>query len=78
MEPQPVYYKGDKFMETGAGNKFNKKCIVRGADSIEIGGKSVFNHGCILRGDLAKIKLGKYLFLDEGCVLKPPSIYTGE
>jgi len=71
MEPTPIFYNPEKFFETNTGNKLGKKCIIRGPDQIQLSGKSIFHNACIIRGDLARISLGKYVIMKEGCIVKP-------
>lgn len=71
MEPNPVYFNPDNYIETTTGNKLSRKCIIRGTDQIQLNGKSIIKDACIVRGDLAQIKLGKYVIVEDSVTLKP-------
>jgi len=75
MEPSPIYYSLEKFYETSSGNILGRKVVVKGSNQIALSGKSILHNTCILRADLAKISLGKYVIMKEGCIVKPS--YTG-
>lgn len=32
MEPQPIYYKTENYLETSTGNKISRSCLIRGSD----------------------------------------------
>jgi hypothetical protein len=34
MEPEPVFYNPDNYLETVSGNKLSKKSLIRGTDQI--------------------------------------------
>ena len=71
MEPEPVYYNPDQYLETVSGNKLSKKSLIRGTDQIQPSGKTIFHDRIIIRGDLAIIKIGKYVVLHENVTLRP-------
>lgn len=63
MEPNPIYYKPENYLETSSGNKISKNCLIRGSDQIQPSGKAIMQDRIILRGDLGIIKLGKYVII---------------
>ena len=73
MERPFIYYKTDSYIESASLNKISKKSVIRRAnsDSIKLTGKCIIQDFCILRGDLAEIKIGRYVSLGEGVILKP-------
>ena len=71
MESDIIYYNPDAYLETISGNKLSKKSLIRGSDQIQPSGKAIMQEGSIIRGDLAKIKMGKYVILCEKVTLRP-------
>ena len=59
------------FIETQTGNRISRACTLCGTQNIHIHGKSTIQEGAVVRGDLANIKLAKYVSLAPGCVLRP-------
>jgi len=71
MERATIFYSPEFYVETTTGNKISRKSIIRGTENIKLSGKSIIQDLCIVRGDLADIKIGKYVILGEGTILKP-------
>eukprot|EP00923_Selenidium_pygospionis_P050543 GHVN01087370.1.p1 GENE.GHVN01087370.1~~GHVN01087370.1.p1 ORF type:complete len:184 (-),score=21.23 GHVN01087370.1:99-650(-) len=67
----PIYYNKADFISTVSGTKVSKKSVLCG-DKIHNGGRSVIKRGVVLRGDLAMIRIGKFVVIGENTVIRPP------
>lgn len=67
-----IYYNKAEFIQTASGNKVSRQSVLCGSQNISLAGKSTVKPGVILRGDLQLLKIGKYVTLNEQCVLRPP------
>ncbi|KAF2452927.1 dynactin [Lineolata rhizophorae] len=75
-----------EYIETDTGNKVSRRANITGTANITLGGKTVIQADAYLRGDLQRrtdgadakapataINVGRYTFISQGCVIKPPS-----
>lgn len=66
-----VFYNKGEYISTASGNKVSRKSVLCGSQSIHITGKSIIKPGVMLRGDLAILRLGKYVIVGENSVIRP-------
>mmetsp|Transcript_26140 Transcript_26140/g.22894 ORF Transcript_26140/g.22894 Transcript_26140/m.22894 type:complete len:261 (-) Transcript_26140:90-872(-) len=59
------------FFLTGSHSRITQNGKFVGLKKIQVTGKSIIEHNTTMRGDLAKIKIGYYVVIGEGTVLKP-------
>eukprot|EP01027_Heterolobosea_sp_BB2_P007331 GEZU01010925.1.p1 GENE.GEZU01010925.1~~GEZU01010925.1.p1 ORF type:complete len:198 (-),score=13.02 GEZU01010925.1:102-695(-) len=86
MEPLPIFYDTSQFVgaggkssrdkslfvETASGNKVSRGSVLCGIQRILINGKTIISNGAVLRGDLANITMGRYCYVGEDTVIRPP------
>ncbi|CEM13724.1 unnamed protein product [Vitrella brassicaformis CCMP3155] len=68
----PIYYHKSEYIQTASGNKVSRKSVLCGSQNIQLSGRSIIKPGVILRGDLALLRIGKYVIVGEDTVLRPP------
>jgi len=68
----PLHYSKNDYISTASGNKVSKRSVLCGSHNIHIAGKSIIKMGVILRGDLATLKIGKCVIIDERTIIRPP------
>eukprot|EP00927_Polykrikos_kofoidii_P016825 TRINITY_DN17629_c0_g1_i1.p1 TRINITY_DN17629_c0_g1~~TRINITY_DN17629_c0_g1_i1.p1 ORF type:complete len:228 (+),score=45.76 TRINITY_DN17629_c0_g1_i1:122-805(+) len=66
-----TYYNKADYIYTASGNKVSRQSVLCGSQNIALAGKSIVRPGVILRGDLQLLRLGKYVYIGDGCVLRP-------
>lgn len=71
FEEPPIYYNKAEYIQTATGNKVSRSSVLCGSQNISLVGKSVVKPGVILRGDLQLLKIGKFVIIGEGSVLRP-------
>lgn len=71
FEQPPIYYNQAEYIETGTGNIVSRTSVLCGSQNISLVGKSIVKPGVILRGDLQLLKIGKFVIIGEGSVLRP-------
>jgi dynactin-5 len=68
-------YEAASYITTSTGNIVARSAVLQKAEAIEIpGGKCIIEKGCILHGDLAPVKLNRYVIIDENSILRPPLV----
>ncbi|KAI8915434.1 dynactin subunit P25 [Powellomyces hirtus] len=80
MESAICHYDKREYIETDTGNKVSRKSVICGSQNIVLGGKTIIRKDCIVRGDLRRtgtghavvVAIGRYCFLGERCVIRPP------
>ncbi|KAL8443650.1 hypothetical protein Emed_006668 [Eimeria media] len=70
---QPTYYLPSGFISTASGTRVSRKTLLFGSQNVTIAGTSVLNDGVVLRGDLAAMRLGRFVWLGKNTVLQPCS-----
>eukprot|EP00931_Biecheleriopsis_adriatica_P006301 TRINITY_DN107714_c0_g1_i1.p1 TRINITY_DN107714_c0_g1~~TRINITY_DN107714_c0_g1_i1.p1 ORF type:complete len:227 (+),score=44.90 TRINITY_DN107714_c0_g1_i1:27-683(+) len=70
-EATPIYYNKADYIQTASGNRVSRSSVLCGPQNISLLGKTVVKSGVILRGDLQLLKIGKYVTICEGCVMRP-------
>ncbi|KAI8591763.1 putative dynactin Arp1 p25 subunit RO12 [Geranomyces variabilis] len=87
MEDPPCVYDRSEYIETDTGNKVSRYSVICGSQNIVLGGKTVIQKDCMVRGDLRRtgaghavvVAIGRYCFLGERCVVRPPcKTYKGQ
>ncbi|CAK0844208.1 unnamed protein product [Prorocentrum cordatum] len=71
FEGPPVYYNKADYIQTASGNKVSRQSILCGSQNISLAGKSIVKPGVVLRGDLQLLRIGKFVIIGEGSVLRP-------
>jgi len=71
MEPAPIYYKKEEYIETLTGNRVSRKSVLCGSQNIRLAGKTIIKPGAIIRGDLANVNIGRYSLIGENSVIRP-------
>mmetsp|Transcript_37296 Transcript_37296/g.93655 ORF Transcript_37296/g.93655 Transcript_37296/m.93655 type:complete len:199 (-) Transcript_37296:7-603(-) len=71
LEEAPLYYNKADYIQTASGNKVCRKSILCGSQNISLAGKSIVKPGVILRGDLQLLRIGKFVIIGDGSVLRP-------
>jgi len=71
MEIAPTTYNKADYIQTQSGNKVSKQSVLCGSQNISLAGKSVVKPHVILRGDLQLLRIGKYVIIGDGSVLRP-------
>ncbi|CAE8636206.1 unnamed protein product [Polarella glacialis] len=71
IEEAPVYYSKADYILTASGNKISRNSVLCGSQNITLVGKSIVKPGVILRGDLQLLKIGKFVMIGEGSVIRP-------
>lgn len=61
------------FIVTASGTRVDRRCLLYGSEQIAIAGNSVLCEGVSLRGDLAPMRLGRFLFVGKNTALHPCS-----
>ncbi|KAL8450296.1 hypothetical protein Emag_003319 [Eimeria magna] len=69
----PSYYAPSGFISTASGTRVSRKTLLFGSQNVTIAGTSVLNDGVVLRGDLAAMRLGRFVWLGKNTVLQPCS-----
>mmetsp|Transcript_1823 Transcript_1823/g.2151 ORF Transcript_1823/g.2151 Transcript_1823/m.2151 type:complete len:187 (-) Transcript_1823:128-688(-) len=67
------FYAKKAYLQTASGTKVSKNSKVLGSQNIHITGNSIIREGVMLRGDLALMRLGKFVTIKENTVLHPPT-----
>ncbi|KAL8275413.1 hypothetical protein Esti_000625 [Eimeria stiedai] len=70
---QPTYYAPSGFISTASGTRVSRKTLLFGSQNVTIAGTSVLSDGVVLRGDLAAMRLGRFVWLGKNTVLQPCS-----
>ncbi|KAL8437951.1 hypothetical protein ACSSS7_000601 [Eimeria intestinalis] len=70
---QPAHYAPSGFISTASGTRVSRKTLLFGSQNVTIAGTSVLNDGVVLRGDLAAMRLGRFVWLGKNTVLQPCS-----
>ncbi|KAI8622618.1 dynactin subunit p25 [Chytriomyces sp. MP71] len=81
MDPSPIQYERNEYIETDTGNKVSRKSVIHGSQNIILGGKTIIQTECMVRGDLRRqgtghavvIAVGKYCLLAQRSIIRPPS-----
>ncbi|KEP65992.1 UNVERIFIED_CONTAM: dynactin p25, putative [Hammondia hammondi] len=73
----PVLYSRSDFIMTASGNRVGRDTLLFGSQNITLAGRSVVSQGVILRGELAPLRFGRYVYLEEN-VLVHPSVYRSK
>mmetsp|Transcript_41294 Transcript_41294/g.93865 ORF Transcript_41294/g.93865 Transcript_41294/m.93865 type:complete len:209 (-) Transcript_41294:64-690(-) len=71
LEEPPIYYSKADYIQTASGNKVSRQSLLFGSQNISLAGKSIVKPGVILRGDLQLLRIGKFVIIGEGSVLRP-------
>jgi len=71
MEIAPTHYNKADYIQTQSGNKVSKQSVLCGSQNISLAGKSIVKPHVILRGDLQLLRIGKYVIIGDGSVLRP-------
>ncbi|CAE7411615.1 dynE [Symbiodinium natans] len=71
LEAPPIYYNKADYIQTASGNKVSRNSVLCGSQNISLVGNSVVKPGVVLRGDLQLLKIGKFVIIGDGCVLRP-------
>mmetsp|Transcript_79537 Transcript_79537/g.233838 ORF Transcript_79537/g.233838 Transcript_79537/m.233838 type:complete len:208 (+) Transcript_79537:149-772(+) len=71
LEEPPTYYSKADYIQTASGNKVSRQSVLCGSQNISLAGKSIVKPGVILRGDLQLLRIGKFVIIGEGSVLRP-------
>lgn len=59
-------------MATETGHRVSKESLLFGLYNINIAGKAIIKPGAVIRGDLAIMKIGKNIVIQDNTVLRPP------
>ncbi|OEH78914.1 dynactin [Cyclospora cayetanensis] len=70
---QPTFYGPSGFISTASGTRVSRKTLLFGSQNITIAGASVLNDGVVLRGDLASLRLGRFVWVGRNTLLQPCS-----
>lgn len=70
---QPIHYAPSGFISTASGTRVSRKTLLFGSQNVTIAGTSVLNDGVVLRGDLAAMRLGRFVWIGKGTLIKPCS-----
>jgi dynactin-5 len=71
--PEERPYKESDYITTSTGIIASRSAVRNG--HIEIpGGKCIIESGVVLHGDIAPVKLDRYVIIDESSVLRPPQV----
>lgn len=74
-----VPYKEADYIHTSSGNVVSRSAILHKPESVEIpGGKCFIHHNVQIYGNLAPVKLNKYVIIGEGTKLAPPRLSSSE
>ncbi|RQX72757.1 putative dynactin p25, partial [Toxoplasma gondii CAST] len=73
----PVVHPRSDFITTASGNRVGRDTLLFGSQNITLAGRSVVSQGVILRGELAPLRFGRYVYLEEN-VLVHPSVYRSK
>jgi len=60
IEPSPIYYSKDDYIETLTGNRVSRKSVLCGSQNIRLYGKAIIKPNTIIRGDLANVNIGRF------------------
>merc|ERR1712125_27412 len=71
MEEPPVYYNKADYIQTASGNKVSRQSVLCGSQNISLAGKSIVKPGVILRGDLQMLRIGRFVTIGDGSVIRP-------
>lgn len=66
----------DEWVCTKSGNKVSKKAFLFGSQNVEIKSHSLIQPRVMLRGDLALIRLGKFVSLGQNTIVRPSAKVT--
>lgn len=70
---QPTTYAASGFISTASGTRVSRKTLLFGSENVTIAGTSVLNDGVVLRGDLAAMRLGRFVWVGKNTLLQPCS-----
>lgn len=70
--PPAVFYNEEDFICTASGNKLAKSATLCGSQRIQMMGRSIVHSEAMLRGDLATIKIGRFVSIGHGTNITPP------
>ena len=77
MEPKPIINKATDYSDIRRGVKLNKHSDLNSFKNIRYdkNGKFIIKEKCIIRADLAQIKFGKYVIINEKITIHPPFVF---
>ncbi|CAJ0576165.1 unnamed protein product, partial [Mesorhabditis spiculigera] len=73
MDLPIVTYNEEDYVKTSVGNLVYKRATLCGSQNIVLNGKCILQKDCVFRGDIAPIRIGKYVIIGEGSVIRPGS-----
>ncbi|CAK7895198.1 hypothetical protein CAAN1_05S02168 [[Candida] anglica] len=76
------------WIETSNGNRISKDSTISGSNRILLSGNTTVHAGVVLKGDVplasqdsekvtSSIQIGKYSYLNQGCIIEPPVVSVG-
>ena len=72
-----VPYKEAEYIHTSSGNVVSRSAILHKPESVEIPGGKCFIHKDVqIHGDLAPVRLNRYVIIGEGTRLAPPRLHS--
>jgi len=71
LEPSPIYYTKEDYIETLTGNRVSRKSVLCGSQNIRLYGKAIIKPNTIIRGDLANVNIGRFSLVGENTVIRP-------
>lgn len=66
-----VPFTSSEYILTASGNKIAVNSILCGSHRIHMAGRSIIQPGVVLRGDLAVLRVGRYVSVGRGTTLRP-------
>ena len=72
----PVMRKDDDYIRTASGNFVSRAATLQGAQRVELKGRSWIEGGVTFRGDLAPIRVGRYVSIHKGTTITPPPLMS--
>merc|ERR1719456_1127655 len=72
ISDSPVPYTKQEYIQTASGNRVSRRAVLCGTQNIQLSGRSLIQPKVMLRGDLAVLRIGKFVIVGDGCVLRPP------
>lgn len=70
---RPTHFLPSGFISTASGTRVSRKTLLFGSQNVTIAGTSVLNDGVVLRGDLAAMRLGRFVWIGKNTLLQPCS-----
>lgn len=59
------------YIKTTSHSYVSRQATIEGAKQVEIKGRSIIQPECVIEGERALIKIGRYVYLDFGTVIRP-------